>query len=386
MSEQPGPQWRGALPVGRALLLVVLAVTALAVAAPAHRLAVGLAVIVGVAGTAYGVRFGPEEWRQRLTGLAGLASAGIALAVIDPAEPGWLAAGVAIAAGLVRLPPRPAVIFAGCVAVLFAAAPLRRGDTAAVPVQALICAGFVILGMVLAAVRARAVHAERLLESVQAARASAAEAERYAERQRLAREIHDILAHTLSAQAVQLEGARLLLAHGGTADDVRQRIETAQRLARDGLEETRRAVLSLRGERAPLPETLRALAGTAGATYYQEGEPGPLPAPAALAFERTVQEGLTNARKHAPGATVTVTMRFQADHDEVEIRDSGAAGPVGAVPAGGTVSGGGYGLAGMRERAALIGGELVTESVATGAEGRGFRVWLTVPRSAPSGS
>jgi signal transduction histidine kinase len=267
-------------------------------------------------------------------------------------------------------------------AVALTVAPLTRGEAGQVPVNASICGAAAVLGMVLESSRSRAVAAERLLASEQAARESAAEAERYAERQRLAREIHDILAHTLSAQVVQLESARLLLQHGQSTDTVRQHIESAQRLARDGLEETRRAVQSLRGRARPLPEALRVLAADAGASYRQEGEVRPVPAQAALAIERTVQEALTNARKHAPGAAVTVTMRFGEDHDEVEVRDDGAADQDAPL----SDSGGGYGLAGMRERAELIGGDLTTGPIAAGSDGKGYRVWLTVPRIAPSAS
>jgi signal transduction histidine kinase len=427
-SDGPGLQWRLALPIGRALTLIVLVITALAVATPEHRLRVGGALLVCLAGSAYGLRFGPRMWRQRLIGLTGLATGGALLVAIDSGAPGWLAGGVAIAASLVRLPPRPGLIFAAVASVLLSAAPLARGDTAEVPVIASVCGGCAALGMVLGGARSRAETAERLLAAEQSARESAVDAHRYAERQHLAREIHDILAHTLSAQTVQLEGARLLLEHGGPLDAVRQRIESAQRLARDGLEETRRAVHSLRGETRPLPETLRLLADTAGATYREEGTVRPLRAEAALVIERTVQEGLTNARKHAPGAQVAVTLRFLDDHEEVEICDSGGTDPepplvasgdgltggyglaggrigvtggsdglaggsigvadggIGVTGGGNGLVGGGYGLAGMRERAALIGAELATGAYPVGPDGKGYRVWLTIPRNASSGS
>jgi signal transduction histidine kinase len=380
--DAPVHRWRWALPIGRVLGLASVAGAALAASSPGHRVATAAALAVCVLGTAYGLLFARPQWRQRLIGLGGLAGGGVALAVIDPHGPGWLAGAIAIATGLVRLPPRPGLILMVATGVALTAAPLVRGAPELVAVNGSVCGGFAVLGMVLETARGRAEVAERLLASEQAARESAAEAERYAERQRLAREIHDILAHTLSAQAVQLESARLLLAHGQPADEVRQHIESAQRLARDGLEETRRAVQSLRGQTRPLPERLRALAATSGATYREEGAARPVPAQAALAIERTVQEALTNARKHAPGAAVTVTMRFGDDHDEVEVCDDGAAD--GHAPL--AASGGGYGLAGMRERAELIGGILTTGPAAVGSDGKGHRVWLTVPRNAPSAS
>ena len=285
-NDSSNAEWKWALPLGRALTLGVLVVYALAASAPQHRVAVGAALAVCVAGALYGLRFGPEQWKQRLIGLVGLAAGGVALVAVDRTAPGWLAGGVAIAAGLVRLPQRPGLIFMAVTAAGLTTAPLIRGDVEAVSVIASICGAFAVVGMVLANARSRAVTAERLLASEQAARESAAEAERYAERQRLAREIHDILAHTLSAQAVQLEGARLLLEHGRPPDAVRERIEAAQRLARDGLAETRRASIAARGDPARCRNRCGRWPRPRVPTYHQAGEPRPLPAQAALAIER----------------------------------------------------------------------------------------------------
>ena len=233
------------------------------------------------------------------------------------------------------------------------------------------CGAALILGLIIGDVRMRATNAERLLAAEQEARESRVQRDRLAERQRIAREIHDILAHTLSAQSVQLEGARLLVQKEASAGDVLQRIRSAQRLARDGLEETRRAVQSLRGEMPPIENTVRGLAADAGAHFRMVGQPWPLEAPAALAVERTVQEGLTNARKHAPGAAVTVDLAYGKTSVTVAVSDTGPGCPQAPENAGG----GGYGLAGMRERAALIGARFES-----GVHGEGFRICLTVPR------
>jgi signal transduction histidine kinase len=374
--SHPGPDWRWALPAARILTLVLLAAITVTVAAPDHRVAVGVALVVSVCGSAYGLSFGPERWPQRLVGLALFAGGGLALLAVDARAPGWLASGVAIIAGIMRLPQRPGLVFATVVAMGTVLAPLARGDTGAVATMAAMCGIAAVIALAIGGARNRAVAAERLLAAEQAARESAAEAHRLAERQRLAREIHDILAHTLSSQSVQLEGARQLLAHGADPAAVQERIETAQRLAREGLAETRRAVQSLRGDGRPLAETLRALADTAGARYLEEGAPWALTAPVALAIERTVQEGLTNARKHAPGAAVTVALRYGDDLLRVEVVDTG---PPAAPTNGQGNNSGGYGLGGMRERAALIGAEL-----RTGPDGKGYRICLTVPRAALS--
>lgn len=373
-TTHPGPDWRWALPAGRALTLIVLGTVTIAVAAPEHRVAAVIALLVSLSGSAYGLRYGPEQWVQRLVGLALFAAGGLALLMIDGRAPGWLACGVAIIAALARLPQRVALAYVVLVTVATCLAPLARGDSNGVAVMAAVCGAALVVGLVMAGIRTRAVTAEQLLEAEQAARESQLQRDRLAERQRIAREIHDILAHTLSAQSVQLEGARLLVERDAPRPDVLQRILAAQQMSREGLEETRRAVQSLRDELQPLPETLRRLASNAGARYVEAGEPWPLGPQASLTAERMVQEGLTNARKHAPGAAVTVTTSYADSTLTVEVRDTGS-----GSPNGGSSGGGGYGLAGMRERAALIGAKLDT-----GPCEKGFRVCLTVPRPSES--
>lgn len=377
MTSPSGLRWRVALPVGRAFALAVLFLAAYSWARPENRPAVMAALVVCVVGAVVELRATAEQWAWRLAGLGLIGGGGVAMVALDPGTPGLLAAGLAVSVCLVRLPPVPGYVAAAVITVATIGAGLIHGGLGTTPPIVAACGGFGILGLILAGVRSRAETAERLLESEKAAREATAEAERYAERQRLAREIHDILAHTLSAQAVQLEGARLALEKAGAADDAMlaraaKAVAAAQRLARDGLTETRRAVHSLRGESRDLDKTLRDLAETAGAAYRQVGEPRPLGPQASLTFERTVQEGLTNARKHAPGAPVTVTMSYGEDGDRVEVHN-------GASTGGDTElrdTGGGHGLAGMKERAALIGGALTT-----GADGKGYRICLTIPRS-----
>jgi signal transduction histidine kinase len=194
-----------------------------------------------------------------------------------------------------------------------------------------------------------------------------------AERSHIAREIHDILAHSLSAQLVHLEGARLLIVSGRT-DEALDRVERARGLARSGLEETRRALATLRGDIPPMDVVLRELAeehrvlADVACEVTIAGEPHELPAKAGLAVIRTAQEALTNVRKHAPGAAVTIALRYTDGWCELEVTDSGGRpGPL-------ATSGGGYGLVGMRERAELIGGTLNA-----GPAGEGFSVLLRVP-------
>ncbi len=196
-----------------------------------------------------------------------------------------------------------------------------------------------------------------------------------AERAHIAREIHDILAHSLSAQLVHLEGARLLIA-GGRTDEALDRVERARGLARSGLEETRRALATLRGDIRPIDEVLRELAGEhrvlgdARCEVTITGRRRELDAKANLAVIRTAQEALTNVRKHAPGADVAVELRYLDGWCELEVTDTGGTREAGSLAS----LGGGYGLVGMRERAELIGGTL-----GAGPDGKGFRVLLRVP-------
>ncbi|MBC3844209.1 sensor histidine kinase [Streptacidiphilus sp. 4-A2] len=209
----------------------------------------------------------------------------------------------------------------------------------------------------------------RLLAQERAARAAEAESAALAERARIAREIHDVLAHSLSAQLVHLEAARLMLDAGAEREQLRERIVAARRMAQDGLAETRAALSALRGEFVPVGEYLGTLTANDGASLTVLGEVRPLTAEVGVAVRRTAQEALTNARKHAPGAHCEVRLSYLEDTVELEVRN-------GISEGGGELasSGSGYGLLGMRERAELLGGSLLA-----GPQAGGFRVLLRVP-------
>jgi signal transduction histidine kinase len=217
---------------------------------------------------------------------------------------------------------------------------------------------------------------QRLLLQERAARTAEAEAAALAERARIAREIHDVLAHSLSAQLVHLEAARLMLDAGADREQLRERIVAARRMARDGLAETRQALSALRGDFAPVGDYLKELvAQLPEASLSVEGLPRPLAAETGVAVRRTARETLTSVRKHAPGAPCALRLSYLGDTVELEIVN----GPTESGPASELASAGsGLGLRGMRERAELLGGSLVAEP-----EADGFRVLLTVP--APQG-
>jgi signal transduction histidine kinase len=203
-----------------------------------------------------------------------------------------------------------------------------------------------------------------------------------------------VLAHTLAGLTIQLEATGALVEQGADREAVLERVHRAHELAREGLRETRRAVGALRGDATvSAPAGIEALVadyratGDAGAELIIDGDAARLSGGTGDAVLRAVQEALTNVRKHAPGADVSVAVHAgQGPDDEVVlvVADRTPAGhpagrPDGARGHGLAASGGGYGLQGMRERAQLLGGTLSAGSVDDG-----WRVELRLP--APAGA
>jgi signal transduction histidine kinase len=175
------------------------------------------------------------------------------------------------------------------------------------------------------------------------------------ERARIAREVHDILAFTLGNLFIQLDAADALLCEGGDADQSRQLVREARRLAAEGLEETRRAIAALRANPVALPEALATLARSDDrVSHTVSGRPRRLRPDASLALYRTAQEALANARKHAPDAPVTMALSFTGETATLRVSNPVLHGRFSPLAA----TGGGYGLTGLRERAELLGGTL----------------------------
>jgi signal transduction histidine kinase len=201
------------------------------------------------------------------------------------------------------------------------------------------------------------------------------------ERARLAREIHDVVAHSVSVMVIQAAGARAVM--DGEPDRARAALSSVERAGRDALAEMRRLLGVLGdGERlralAPQPgvedlaELVRATcAAGLPASIRVEGQPVIVPAGLSLCAYRVVQEALTNSIKHAGPARAEVAVRWRPDVLELEVADDGP-GPV-------TSPAGGHGLMGMRERTALHGG-----SVDAGPRpGGGFAVRARIPLAIP---
>ena len=224
-------------------------------------------------------------------------------------------------------------------------------------------------------------HDRHLLAQLRQAQAGLAEQARTQERNHIARELHDIIGHTLTVSLLHVQSARLAVEHDPA--DAARALAEAERLGRECLAEVRMTVGMLRqdGDRpeaglAPLPgmDSLPALVGrfqSAGADVTltvegEGGEAGGLPATTGLAVYRILQEVLTNAVKHAPGAPTVI--RLAIDGGTVTLTADSA-----AEPGTGT----GLGVISMRERAESVGG-----SCEAGPGGQGWLVRATLPLGA----
>ncbi|MCQ4079285.1 histidine kinase [Streptomyces sp. RB6PN25] len=220
--------------------------------------------------------------------------------------------------------------------------------------------------------RLDALHSAQLAaEEAQRATASEAREAALIERGRIAREIHDVLGHSLSGIALQLDMADALH-EGGHESEARAAIRKARALAVDSISETRRAVHALREDTLSLPDTLRQLAEHNAVDFAIAGEVAAVGAEATHTMVRAAQEALTNAAKYAPGAERSMRLAFTDERVTLTLRNGPATEDLRTDLAGGT----GVGLVGMRERAALLGGTLQAEPTREG----GWTVELELPR------
>ncbi|MEV4349698.1 histidine kinase [Actinoplanes sp. NPDC049596] len=359
----------------------------------------------------------PPVRPAHVVSVAAMLVSSVTLVTVQPGGPGSVAVLVAVlcaATGL--MPVRLAVpVLIAAFVVLEMVASITGQDFGFL---AVIAVSAVLFGSMYLAFRLAEAQREtkRLLAEVEAGQAARAEAAGLAERQRLAREMHDVLAHSLSGLTLQLEGARMLLAEDPADPRLPLTVDRAHHLARTGLEEARRAIGMLRDADLPGPDRLPALTEqfardqAVPCDFAVSGDPHPLGSEARLAVYRVAQEALTNVIKHAAPARVSVRLAYEPVATRLTVEDftdgppTEPSGPLaepggpstqpggpstqpggpGTQPGGpGTQPGGpgtelggpgGYGLTGMRERAELLGGTLHA-----GTTGHGFRVELAVP-------
>ncbi len=200
------------------------------------------------------------------------------------------------------------------------------------------------------------------------------------ERARIARELHDAVAHSVSMMVIQAGAERRVVGDGST----REVLQTIEEIGRTALTEMRRLVGMLRTDSsdrlAPQPTladlpTLMTQVREAGlpVEFRVDGERRQLPVGIELSAYRIMQEALTNALKHAGRAHAAVSVRYGSDSLELEIADDGAGTPADVLD--GAVPGGGHGLAGIRERVTLYGGKFDASARRDG----GFAVRVLLP-------
>jgi signal transduction histidine kinase len=374
VQEQRG--W--ALPVGLAVVALVVVANAgssVGLGTSGNALVVTLAVAVYAAAALSFLLWFDAPVRITVALLLVMAVASAAARHGDPTGTGGIGLYLGVAYAPLRLPRRAAVAVAAVSVLIFDV--LLAVEAPNAPVFITVVTGgaalFFLFGLLLRSEQEQRARADRLVTELELSREAEKAAAALAERTRLSREMHDVLAHTLSGLVLQLEA--LTIRAERAADPLAGALARAYSLARDGLGEARQAIAALRGESVPGPQALPELvarhtaATAAPCTLDVRGEPRPLAPEASLAVYRTVQEALTNVRKHAPGAPVRVRLDWQSGGAVVEVYDHGGRG---SGPLHDT--GGGRGLTGLAERAALLGGRLEA-----GPADDGFRVRLEVP-------
>jgi signal transduction histidine kinase len=249
-----------------------------------------------------------------------------------------------------------------------------RGPTAMFTQPALI-AVLVLFSLHRREHRLRAEQTALLLEQTSRTQAAQARAAALDERARIARELHDVLAHSLGALGVQLEVAQAQLTERGDVAGAADRIRRARRLAAEGLAEARSAVAALRADVPPLPEALAALTASyrtdhgASIVLSTDGAGRTLSPGAEVALLRIAREALTNAVRHAPGTPISLTLAYTPTRVRLTVTNPlraaiplPAAGPlqdaVSLTDGARSAGTGEHGLIGVRERVALIGGTM----------------------------
>jgi signal transduction histidine kinase len=311
--------------------------------------------------------------------LTGLIVASACLVWLQPggaAEPGLFAA-VALAG--IRLSDTPSIVALALAAAAFVAPAMHVNRSAGMiaGTELGIVAFYLVARFGRSAAEAHE-QTRRLLLELQASRNAEAEAAMLRERSRLARDMHDVLAHSLSGLMLQLEGARMLSTQPDADGQLPPALDRAHHLARAGLEEARRAIAALRDEDLPGPARLEHLA----ADFEQDshvrtsleitGTARELDSETSLTIYRVAQEALTNIRKHAAPDRVELSLSYDPDGTRLTIRDLTQTPSTAKLR--GLGDGGGYGLTGMRERAELLGGSLSADRAPDG-----FRVDLWIP-------
>lgn len=358
-------------PLGWAVIVVVVVEVFGGHPAPgAHGEAAALTVAVVVFVASLALAISPAFMRlgqaAQTALIVVLAAGGVALLALQPKGASELAGGAAVWIAITRLPLAVGVALAAATTLaLDVAATSTNSSSASVLATTLLCALLGLMAYFMRQARESQDRTEMLLAQLEDARDEQAQAAAIAERGRIASELHDVLAHSLSGAAIQLEGARMLAERDHAGEEMRAAIDRGRALVKDGLADARQAVGALRGERLPGVEQLAALIEdfrrdmSIDVSLVIEGQARALPEDAGLALYRGAQEALTNVARYAPAASTTVLLSYEPARARLRVEDretarSGEAGASGALAG----VGGGRGLDGMRERARRAGGEM----------------------------
>ncbi|MFF7986722.1 sensor histidine kinase [Streptomyces sp. NPDC007901] len=305
---------------------------------------------------------------------------GLVLGVVQPGTMSVLPPSVAVLTAFLILSRRRAVMLGAVVVGGLVAAEAVTGSgggVVGVISQVLFCVVLALMAISLRQAGDNEERAELLLAQLEDAREAEAEAAALAERTRIAQDLHDVLAQTLSGLAVQVQAARRMARRDRAGDDLRELLDRAGSLVKDGLGDARRAVGALRGSRTPSLDRLAELVERyrldleLDVTLSVVGAPHTLPDDADLALYRGAQEALTNAVRYARGARVTVTLRYAPGTTVLTVADR-RTGPAPAPSA--LFTGSGLGLTGMRERLGRAGG-----SADAGPTPDGWTVRMEIP-------
>jgi signal transduction histidine kinase len=311
----------------------------------------------------------------RVGELAVLGASSIAIVVLQPNGVSELPGSAVVFIAGVSLSPAFAVaVGAAVTAGVAIAVGLAGGSSADIAASALLCAVLGITGALLRRYRLSQEATELLLARLEDARDDQARAAAAEERASIARELHDVLAHSLSGLSIQLEMVRKIAGKEDAPADLRAAIDGAADLAKQGLAEARDAVGALRRDDRLGIDQLPGLVAhfrrdfNLAVDYTVAGTPRPVAPDLGLALYRVTREALTNVARHAEGATTHVELSFDEAEVRLVVTDSGGAQSALAA------EGSGWGLAGVRERIKRLGGDL-----AAGPSESGWSVVVSAP-------
>jgi signal transduction histidine kinase len=342
-----------------------------------NALAVTLALCVFAVTLVIGIRdnFPERSVELQTVVIAAMGAAGVALAGLQIRGATEVAAGVAVFMAITRLPFKAGVAMGGAVTLALGAVTAIAGSSpSAVAAGTLVTVLLGIVAQFLKQSRESQDRTEILLAQLEDARDEQARAAAITERGRIARELHDVLAHSLSGAAIQLQGARKLADREHAQPPLSDAIDRASELVKAGLVNARQAVGALRGDAVPTVAQLPSLIDSYKAdmnidvTLRIEGEARTLPAGPSLALYRGAQEALTNVARYAPSACTTVTVRYERRCTKLSVDNGVSAAP----PRPGM--GGGHGLVGLRDRVERAGG-----TMSAGPTTEGWRLEIEVP-------